>query len=424
MMSNGLIKNIISIFILLILFGRCAFADELNLRGKGGAIKPNNSKKIIKVSSKMMDINKFKKTFEGVNAQIKKEKILGDQAKSLKVNPILLRGGIASNIYKNKKNSIFLIVNPVAFEDPDTKEVIETSTGTGSLISKEGLIITNFHVIENANQVWLYPYAKKFNFKTSEKFLGVVVARDKKVDLAIIKVYGISKNIKPLTFGEINNIEPGDDVFSMGHPNTLHWSITDGIISSIRDNYKIKTVTADMIQNTAPILGGSSGGPLFNAKGEIIGINTFGDDSANFNFAVSNKHVFELIGKLPDNIKFNLDKINPINEKELNSRFKGIKSGDYNKNGVVDEWLVDTDQNGVADTLFVDDNEDGKIERIYIDKNENSVWDMLVFDDDLDGNPNRQVIDEDEDGKPDKIAYDFNQDGKWDKFKRIEKEKS
>ena len=63
-----------------------------------------------------------------------------------------------------------MIVNPVAFEDPDTKEVIETSTGTGSLISKEGLIITNFHVIENANQVWLYPYAKKFNFKTSENF--------------------------------------------------------------------------------------------------------------------------------------------------------------------------------------------------------------------------------------------------------------
>ena len=67
MMSNGLLKNILSIFILLILFGPCAFADELNLRGKGGAIKPNNSKKIIKVSSKMMDINKFKKTFEEVN---------------------------------------------------------------------------------------------------------------------------------------------------------------------------------------------------------------------------------------------------------------------------------------------------------------------------------------------------------------------
>ena len=412
------------LLVILILPNDFVLTDEINLRGKGGSIKQNTKNKNIRVSLKMMDINKFKNTFEKVNAQIKKEKILGDQAKSPKVNPILLRGGIASNIYKNKKNSIFLIVNPVAFEDSDTKKIIEGSTGTGSLIGKEGLIITNYHVIENANQVWLYPYEKKFNFKSSEKFLGVVVARDKKVDLALIKVYGISKNIKPLTFGEINNISPGDDVFSMGHPNTLHWSITNGIISSIRDNHKIKTVTADMIQNTAPILGGSSGGPLFNSKGEIIGINTFGDDTANFNFAISNKHVFELIDKLPDNIKLNLNKIKPINEKQLSLKFKSIKPGDYNKNGVVDEWLVDTDQNGIVDTLFVDDDEDGKIEIIYIDKNENSIWDILVFDDDLDGHPNRQVIDEDEDGKPDKIAYDFNQDGKWDKFKTIEKEKS
>ena len=116
-----------------------------------------------------------------------------------------------------------------------------------------------------------------------------------------------------------------------------------------------------MIQNTAPILGGSSGGPLFNAKGEIIGINTFGDDSANFNFAVSNKHVFELMNKLPDKIKLNLDKIQTLNEKKLSKKFKNIKTGDYNNNGVVDEWLVDSNANGIVDTLFIDDNEYGKI---------------------------------------------------------------
>ena len=133
------------------------------------------------------------------------------------------------------------------------------------------MIITNYHVIENAKpSLWLYPYAKKFDFKKSEKFLGVVVARDKNVDLAIIKVYGISNKIKPLSFGKISEIEPGDDVFAMGHPVTLHWSITDGIISSIRQDYEIKSVKADMIQNTAPILGGGSGGPLFNEKGELI----------------------------------------------------------------------------------------------------------------------------------------------------------
>ena len=73
------------------------------------------------------------------------------------------------------------------------------------------------------------------------KIFRIVVARDKKVDLAILKVYGLSNKIKPLTFGDIKNIELGDDVFSMGHPDSLHWSITDGIISSLED-YKIHSV--------------------------------------------------------------------------------------------------------------------------------------------------------------------------------------
>ena len=77
------------------------------------------------------------------------------------------------------------------------------------------------------------------------------------------------------------------------------------------------------------------------------------------------------------------------------SKFKDIKPGDYNNNGKIDEWLVDTNNNGIGDTLYVDDNEDSKIEKVYIDKNENQKWDLLVFDDDLDGYPNRQVIDKD-----------------------------
>ena len=129
----------------------------------------------------------------------------------------MLRGGIASNIYKNKKKSIFLIVNPVAFEDPDSKELIQSSTGTGSLISRDGLIITNYHVVENANQVWLYHTLKNLLLKIRKIFRNCS-GRDKKVDLAILEVYGLSNKIKPLTFGDIKNIEPGDDVFSMGHP--------------------------------------------------------------------------------------------------------------------------------------------------------------------------------------------------------------
>ena len=422
-------KFLITILIILFNYFQLYAADtNLKTRGSGGSIdkKIGSSKSSrIKISSNLLDIKKFKSTFSKYKTQNKKEKMImsslknGKTKKNVKTG-ILLRGS-AKRVYLASKKSVFFIINPVAFEETDTKEIIRGATGTGSLISSEGLIVTNYHVVENANQVWVYPYAKKFDLEKSEKFLAIVVATNKVTDLAILKVYGISNNTRPVPFGNIDKISVGDEVYAIGHPNSLHWSITDGIISNIRKNYDFEKfdLKADLIQNTAPILGGSSGGPLLNERGQIIGVNTIGDPSANFNFAVGVNHVRNLLEKVPHSIKLNVDKIKTVNEKELSKQFTNITPGDYNDNGIIDEWSVDTNNNNINDTLYVDDDEDGRIERIYIDSNENDKWDLIVFDDDLDGNPNRQVIDNDEDGKPDTIAYDFNQDGVWDKFEDV-----
>ena len=420
MINKTILKIILIIlFVSNLFFTAVAVEKEMNLRGKGGTTKSGGSVKI-RISSNMLKINKFKKTFKKYYSQNEKEKIITDQAENVPVDIITVRGS-GKKIYSDLKKSVFFIINPVAFEDKKKDEIIQGSTGTGSLIDDQGFIITNYHVIENANQVWIYPYSKEFNLEKSEKFLSTVVARNKTTDLAILKVYGISNKIKPIPFGTIDKMQEGDDVYAIGHPNSLHWSITDGIISNIRKNYEIEkfSLKADLIQNTAPILGGSSGGPLLNERGQIIGVNTVGDDSANFNFAVAINHVGELLKQVSESTE-----IKTLVEEELLKKYENVLSGDYNNNGIIDEWSVDTDNNGIYDALYVDDDEDGKIERIYIDANENKVWDMIVFDDDLDGNPNRQVIDEDEDGTPDLIAYDFNQDGKWDKFKPIEKNKN
>ena len=422
-------KFLITILIILFNYSQLHAADtNLKTRGSGGSIdkKQDSSKSSrIKISSNLLDIKKFKSTFSKYKTQNKKEKMImsslknGKTKKNVKTG-ILLRGS-AKRVYLASKKSVFYIINPVAFEETDTKEIIRGATGTGSLISSEGLIVTNHHVVENANQVWVYPYAKKFDLEKSEKFLAIVVATNKVTDLAILKVYGISNNTRPVPFGNIDKINVGDEVYAIGHPSSLHWSITDGIISNIRKNYDFEKfdLKADLIQNTAPILGGSSGGPLLNERGQIIGVNTIGDPSANFNFAVGVNHVRNLLEKVPHSIKLNVDKIKTVNEKELSKQFTNITPGDYNDNGIIDEWSVDTNNNNINDTLYVDDDEDGRIERIYIDSNENDKWDLIVFDDDLDGNPNRQVIDNDEDGKPDTIAYDFNQDGVWDKFEDV-----
>ncbi|MDA7462653.1 serine protease [Candidatus Pelagibacter ubique] len=422
-------KFLITILIILFNYSQLYAADtNLKTRGSGGSIDKkivSSKSSRIKISSNLLDIKKFKSTFSKYKTQNKKEKMIMSSLKNNKTKKnvttgILLRGS-AKRVYLASKKSVFFIINPVAFEETDTKEIIRGATGTGSLISSEGLIVTNYHVVENANQVWVYPYAKKFDLEKSKKFLGIVVSTNKVTDLAILKVYGISSNNRPVPFGNMDSISVGDEVYAIGHPDSLHWSITDGIISNIRKNYDFKKfdLKADLIQNTAPILGGSSGGPLLNERGQIIGVNTIGDSSANFNFAVGVNHIRNLLEKVPHSIKFNLDKIKTVNEKELSKQFTNITPGDYNNNGIIDEWSVDTNNNNINDTLYVDDDEDGRIERIYIDSNENDKWDLIVYDDDLDGNPNRQVIDNDEDGKPDTIAYDFNQDGVWDKFEDV-----
>lgn len=422
-------KFLITILIILFNYSQLYAADtNLKTRGSGGNIDKkivSSKSSRIKISSNLLDIKKFKSTFSKYKTQNKKEKMIMSSLKNNKTKKnvttgILLRGS-AKKVYLASKKSVFFIINPVAFEETDTKEIIRGATGTGSLISSEGLIVTNHHVVENANQVWVYPYAKKFDLEKSKKFLAIVVATNKVTDLAILKVYGISNNTRPVPFGNIDKISVGDEVYAIGHPSSLHWSITDGIISNIRKNYDFEKfdLKADLIQNTAPILGGSSGGPLLNERGQLIGVNTIGDPSANFNFAVGINHVRNLLEKVPHSIKLNVDKIKTVNEKELSKQFTNITPGDYNDNGIIDEWSVDTNNNDINDTLYVDDDEDGRIERIYIDSNENDKWDLIVFDDDLDGNPNRQVIDNDEDGKPDTIAYDFNQDGVWDKFEDV-----
>ena len=422
-------KFLITILIILFNYSQLYAADtNLKTRGSGGSIDKkivSSKSSRIKISSNLLDIKKFKSTFSKYKTQNKKEKMIMSSLKNNKTKKnvttgILLRGS-AKKVYLASKKSVFFIINPVAFEETDTKEIIRGATGTGSLISSEGLIVTNYHVVENANQVWVYPYAKKFDLEKSKKFLGIVVSTNKVTDLAILKVYGISSNNRPVPFGNMDSISVGDEVYAIGHPDSLHWSITDGIISNIRKNYDFKKfdLKADLIQNTAPILGGSSGGPLLNERGQIIGVNTIGDSSANFNFAVGVNHIRNLLEKVPHSIKFNIDKIKTVNEKELSKQFTNITPGDHNDNSIIDQWSVDTNDNNINDTLYVDDDEDGRIERIYIDSNENDKWDLIVFDDDLDGKPNRQVIDNDEDGEYDTIAYDFNQDGVWDKFEDV-----
>jgi len=347
----------------------------------------------------------------------------------------------AKTIYAKWKNSVVWITNPMNFIAGD--KIIPGSIGTGSIIDNNGLIITNWHVIENANQVWVYPFPKdpskglKMTKATkAEKFLAKVVAKNKKTDLALIQITGFSKKITPVQLGISDKVETGEKVFAIGHPSSYGWDISPGIIRGIMPEEKWNygpppkegeeyDHKATLLRTSAMTEGGSSGGPLFNKKGRMIGINNMGDAEANnMNFAIAVKHAQELIqNKEQPGIKTTTT-VEPLTEKILRQKYPNLMTDDYNQNGIIDTWYVDTNNNGIGDTIYADDDEDGLIELIFIDKDEDNSPEIRLFDTDLDGRPDEKLIDRDDqndDAKWDAVAVDINQDGTWDKVQDIPK---
>lgn len=148
---------------------------------------------------------------------------------------------------------------------PD-RELKQRSLGTGFIIDKSGLIITNNHVVENADEI-------KVKLTDSREFKATVIGRDPKTDLALIKISSPFEKLPVLSLGDSDKIRVGDWVLAVGNPFGLEHTVTKGIISATGrvigsgpyDNF---------LQTDAPINPGNSGGPLINLRGEVVGINT------------------------------------------------------------------------------------------------------------------------------------------------------
>ena len=148
--------------------------------------------------------------------------------------------------------------------------------GTGFLVSPEGAIVTNYHVIKTGDVAVV-----KFPDGTVLHVDGVLAA-DKDRDLAVIKIHG--KTFQTLTLGNSDRVQVGEEVVAIGDSLGLELTVSNGILSGVRT---VEKEGRKLLQTTAPISHGNSGGPLFNMTGEVIGINTmFLGDGQNLNFAI------------------------------------------------------------------------------------------------------------------------------------------
>ena len=151
------------------------------------------------------------------------------------------------------------------FEGNPPMDQKQEGVGSGFVISQEGFILTNNHVVEDAEQI-------KVKLANGKEYDAKVVGRDPKTDLALVKIDGV-KDLHPLTLGNSEDLKVGSWVVAIGSPFGLEQTVTQGIVSG-----KGRVIGSgpydDFIQTDASINPGNSGGPLINMKGEVIGINT------------------------------------------------------------------------------------------------------------------------------------------------------
>lgn len=179
-------------------------------------------------------------------------------------------------------------------EKPDGKRTRKVSSlGSGFVIDPAGIIITNNHVIADADEIIV-------NFNDGSKLKAQLIGRDTKVDLAVLRVKPKAP-LKAVSFGDSDKTRVGEWVMAIGNPFGLGGSVTVGVVSARNRNIE-SSAYDDFIQTDAAINRGNSGGPLFNLQGEVIGINTaiFSQtgSSIGIGFAIPANTVLPLIKQL------------------------------------------------------------------------------------------------------------------------------
>ncbi len=183
---------------------------------------------------------------------------------------------------------------PFNMPSPEQSEREFSSLGSGFVISEDGYIVTNNHVVQNASDI-------QVTFTNGLKLEAQLIAFDSETDLALLKVDTLDK-LSFLEFGDSDNAKVGSWVMAIGNPHGLGGSVTAGIVSArgrmLGGRYD------DFIQTDAAINRGNSGGPLFNLEGEVIGVNSMilspSGGSIGLGFAIPSNLAKNIINQLKD----------------------------------------------------------------------------------------------------------------------------
>ncbi len=374
----------IRLLIALILFSNLVYAKDIIFKQD-----PSQS-----LSGNSPENSSYKTNADAISSSISNDFLITKSTKfigkTIKSESSTTRSAIDANLYKTVSPSVVLILTKVA-------------SGSGSLISNDGLILTNYHVIENSKDVPVIfkPLKDTQKIQDSDIKKGRVVKVDQISDLALIKIDGMPQVKSPIKLGDDSDISVGIDVHAIGHPENQNWSYSKGIISQYRANFKWTEYNqADVIQTQTPISHGSSGGPLLNDQATLIGVNSFfKKDGQGLNFAVSIGEVKKFIARSGDryaNQKVAIKNSTTQSKCEAKELYRG-----KSKDGLNDVISFDTSCSGKIDFEYVYPSDKSKAMYVHMDTNADEYMDVMVF------SPKR-------DGKFTVSLWDTDFDNKWD----------
>jgi len=189
------------------------------------------------------------------------------------------------------------------------------SLGSGVIVSSDGYIITNNHVVENADEILVTMHG------SDEEYKAKVIGLDPKTDIAVIKID--ANNLNAIKFGDSSNIKEGDIVFAIGNPFGVGESVTQGIVSALNKTGMGINQYENFIQTDASINPGNSGGALVDSRGALIGINsaiiTRSGGNNGIGFAIPSNMVKQIAKTL-------------IEKGEIQRGYLGVSIGDLTKN--------------------------------------------------------------------------------------------
>ena len=225
------------------------------------------------------------------NGNLTINKVNSEKSDSTTTNAAVL--GTTSEIVQKTADSVVEISTESVVTGNFAQQYVQEGAGSGVIISEDGYILTNNHVIDGASTI-------KVTLRDQTEYQAQLIGTDPSSDIALIKID--AKGLSAATFGDSSQLAVGDYVVAIGNPlGTLGGTVTDGIISALAREVTIEDNNMTLLQTNAQVSPGNSGGGLFNANGELVGIVNAKDSATEVEgiaFAIPINNVLDILSDL------------------------------------------------------------------------------------------------------------------------------